>query len=439
MFIPKFRDLVRSSATVEGTAPVVAGAAPAGFTAFADALSVGDQFYYSLESLDHPDEHEVGRGRVLESGAISREVPGGALTMFSEGAKSIALVAAADYFEGADAGEVRGGVSSLPATPASLFAAAAPVELPRLPIVSADLAQGINFNLTLQTDTLLADPVNLKPGQSGRIRLSQDASGGHTMDFGPRWQFAGEPPVISSAAGAADLIAYFVNSDGAVEASLVKGLDVKPVPLAVSDFKNGIYRIGSAPVTLEEMWGDLPESQSFIAGSVVPGVGWQTISNTTLVNQLASTARLGAALAPMSEGLTFVLDYHLDQPSGTKPRIVVNFGEGPELNSGWGYYQNGNSYIEFYDYQSAYLRAYEVGPMGDSKVAVTLGPDFLALSRNGEAVITAPGDPMDVPLADAIWLAVYTSHDSASPSTATLRSVTIYRAQAAAVLESLSA
>ena len=97
-FAPKFVDLVRNVATVSGTGPVTLGAAVSGFASLAAAISSGEQFYYCLQGLDKPQEREVGRGTMQPDGRIARQAIAGGLTNFTTGAKTIALVAPAEWF-----------------------------------------------------------------------------------------------------------------------------------------------------------------------------------------------------------------------------------------------------------------------------------------------------------------------------------------------------
>ena len=101
-FTPKFVDLVRNAATVTGTGPVTLGAAVNGFTSLAGAVSSGEQFYYCIQGLDKPQEREVGRGTMQADGRVARQAIAGGLTNFTTGAKTIALVAPAEWFEKLD-------------------------------------------------------------------------------------------------------------------------------------------------------------------------------------------------------------------------------------------------------------------------------------------------------------------------------------------------
>jgi len=100
-FQPKFVDLVRNFTTTTGTGNFSLGPAVNGYTGFAAACQVGDSFYYSAIGVDKPAEREVGRGTLLAGGAISRDPIGGTRTNFTSGTKSIALIAAAEWFESA--------------------------------------------------------------------------------------------------------------------------------------------------------------------------------------------------------------------------------------------------------------------------------------------------------------------------------------------------
>jgi hypothetical protein len=97
-FMPKFVDLVRNYTTVEGTGAVSPGAAVGGFTGFGDAVTTGEQFYYCIQGIDKPAEREVGRGTLLANGNIAREPIEGAPVNFTAGMKTVALVAAAEWF-----------------------------------------------------------------------------------------------------------------------------------------------------------------------------------------------------------------------------------------------------------------------------------------------------------------------------------------------------
>ena len=115
-FQPKFVDLVRNFTSTAGTGNLVLGEAAPGFTSFAEALQPGDSFYYSVVGLEKTTETEVGRGTLQADGSIARAPIGGTLTDFSQGRKSVALVAAAEWFDSIEV--VRGAAPSAATPPA---------------------------------------------------------------------------------------------------------------------------------------------------------------------------------------------------------------------------------------------------------------------------------------------------------------------------------
>ena len=98
LFTPKFVDLVRVTTSTQGTGPLVCGPAVAGFSSFADSLSAGDTFYYSVQSTDKPQEREVGRGTYQANNTITRQPLRGSLVIFTSGSKTIALVASSEWY-----------------------------------------------------------------------------------------------------------------------------------------------------------------------------------------------------------------------------------------------------------------------------------------------------------------------------------------------------
>ena len=100
-FQPKFVDLVRNTTTTQGTGNFTLGAAVSGFASFTAALQPGDSFYYSAIGVDKPQEREVGRGTLQANGSVSRNPISGTLTNFSSGTKTIAVIAAAEWYDAA--------------------------------------------------------------------------------------------------------------------------------------------------------------------------------------------------------------------------------------------------------------------------------------------------------------------------------------------------
>ena len=92
-------------------------------------------------------------------------------------------------------------------------------------IISPDFSAGINFEVTLGGNRTLGNPTNLKVGQTGFIRVNQDATGSRTLGFDSSYVFqSGVSVTISSAANASDLLFYSVISSTEVLINLVAGV-----------------------------------------------------------------------------------------------------------------------------------------------------------------------------------------------------------------------
>lgn len=110
-------------------------------------------------------------------------------------------------------------------SPRRIFTAAAPIALTDGTSIAIDGNTGINFKVTLAGNRTLANPTNMKTGQSGIIIVTQDATGSRTLAYGSNWRFPGGSAaggVLSTSANAVDVISYFVRSDGTILATLNK-------------------------------------------------------------------------------------------------------------------------------------------------------------------------------------------------------------------------
>lgn len=75
--------------------------------------------------------------------------------------------------------------------------------------ITPDFSTGFNFEVELTENTVLEAPANLKPGQTGAIFISQDATGSRTMTFGAGWLWAGgAAPTLTAAPGGLDILSY---------------------------------------------------------------------------------------------------------------------------------------------------------------------------------------------------------------------------------------
>jgi hypothetical protein len=89
--------------------------------------------------------------------------------------------------------------------------------------VDVDLSLGINFSLTIGGNRTLGAPSNTKNGQAGEIIITQDGTGSRTLAYHANWKFAGDSdPVLSTAAGAVDVLSYKVVNSTFIIAALSK-------------------------------------------------------------------------------------------------------------------------------------------------------------------------------------------------------------------------
>ena len=84
-----------------------------------------------------------------------------------------------------------------------------------------------DFEWTIGGNRTLANPTDANAGQTGTIRIRQDATGGRIIAYGANWRFPGGSAasgVLSVAANAYDEIRYTVQADGTITAVLDKAL-----------------------------------------------------------------------------------------------------------------------------------------------------------------------------------------------------------------------
>lgn len=171
-FQPKFVDLVRNVTTTTGTGNFVLGGAISGFTSFSPAIAAGESFYYSVIGVDKPGEREVGRGTMQANGSIAREAISGGLTNFTPGVKTIALIAAAEWFNAVQAGSGSGSGSggSGAATRAALAALTSTV----MPVI---LSEAGREGVFVFDSSNLSAKVTADPAQGLHVAKSTAPSG----------------------------------------------------------------------------------------------------------------------------------------------------------------------------------------------------------------------------------------------------------------------
>jgi len=79
--------------------------------------------------------------------------------------------------------------------------------------IATNFALANNFSVTLGGNRTLDNPTNVVVGQSGVIKITQDATGSRTLAYGSSWDFAGgTAPTLTTTANAVDILAYYVDS-----------------------------------------------------------------------------------------------------------------------------------------------------------------------------------------------------------------------------------
>jgi hypothetical protein len=110
-------------------------------------------------------------------------------------------------------------------TPQGLWAISAVVAVAFAANQVLDFNAGLNFDIAAATANFtLAIPNNVKVGQSGRIRIPQDATGGRIITYAAGWKGPGGAAAnaLSTAANAVDILYYYVRGLTEVEYSLAK-------------------------------------------------------------------------------------------------------------------------------------------------------------------------------------------------------------------------
>lgn len=171
---------------------------------------------------------------ILPGGASITTAAGDAAIFRSEGSDVVRCVAyqrasgaalvASGATEASDSEIWTGTDTSKVITPRRLISAAVSQALTDGATITPDFNAGFNFHVTLGGNRTLANPTNIKAGQSGRIRVKQDATGNRTLAFGSYWLFPGGDPTLSTAANAIDVIAFYCHSSTEIEASCIKAL-----------------------------------------------------------------------------------------------------------------------------------------------------------------------------------------------------------------------
>lgn len=146
------------------------------------------------------------------------EVTAVASAAVTSGAATAALAAAAT------AAEYRANTNKLVSVNTA-WNAAAFVTLTDAATITVDMSTFINAQVTLAGNRILGQPSNTKSGQTGVIRILQDAGGSKTLSYHADWEFPlGVAPTLSTAANAQDLLFYVVLATNRIYGTLIKGV-----------------------------------------------------------------------------------------------------------------------------------------------------------------------------------------------------------------------
>ena len=88
--------------------------------------------------------------------------------------------------------------------------------------ITSSFDAGNTFVVTLGGNRTLAAPTSANIGQSGSIRVIQDATGGRTLSYNSAWQFvSGSAPTMDTSAGAQSILVYSVRSATTIDAVMI--------------------------------------------------------------------------------------------------------------------------------------------------------------------------------------------------------------------------
>ena len=132
--------------------------------------------------------------------------------------------AAGSYLTAATSAEAKAATSTTKGiTPANLNDYTAPQTLTDGATIAWNMALGVNANVTLGGNRTLGAPTNIRAGSSGLLTITQDGTGSRTLAYASAWKFAGgTAPVLTTTAGARDLLAWYSPDGSTLLASLTK-------------------------------------------------------------------------------------------------------------------------------------------------------------------------------------------------------------------------
>jgi hypothetical protein len=112
-------------------------------------------------------------------------------------------------------------------TPLSVKNAATPVTVAYSASVTLDGNAGLNFEIDLTGNITFNAPSNMQPGDSGTIRIKQDATGSRIATWNAIFEFPGGASVggiLTTTANAVDYVSYIISNSGKVRCIIAKNL-----------------------------------------------------------------------------------------------------------------------------------------------------------------------------------------------------------------------
>ncbi len=159
---------------------------------------------------------------ILPEGVDYTAAAGDVMEIQSDGSSNVRVISLNGR---ATAANFRANANAKLLSTTNVWASAGTVTLTDAATIAVDMSTFINALVTLTDNRTLGQPSNTKIGQSGVISIIQDGVGGRTLAYHADWKFVGGvDPVLSTTAGARDLLFYQVIAANVIFASLAKGI-----------------------------------------------------------------------------------------------------------------------------------------------------------------------------------------------------------------------
>lgn len=182
-------------------------------TGISAGLAMVNTADWYLISASHPEDRLHGQMSAvnLGLGTATMTVPANGFSGSTARTDWILVHAAlVPLFAGVAADLLLGTSAIVGLSPDAIYDALAEVTLTDAATIAVDMATVINGHVTLGGNRTLGNPTNPKPGQTGRIRVTEDGTGGRTLSFAGNWKREGGAASIDTTANHETLIEYDV-------------------------------------------------------------------------------------------------------------------------------------------------------------------------------------------------------------------------------------